>query len=89
VLPPQDVYRFVVVFIFEKLLQPFNRPRMQATGPALRLANLGPGLFQRLVLEVVALKEFSFFFRELLDGGAHSAPHLLELNTLVCGEHII
>ena len=44
--PPQVVYRFVIVFIFEKLLEPFNRPGVQATGPALRLADLGAGLFE-------------------------------------------
>ena len=88
-LPPQDVYRFVVVFIFEKLLQSFNRPCMQATGPALRLANLGASLFEGLVLKVVALEQFSLFFRELLDGRAHAAPHLLQLNALVGREHII
>lgn len=81
--PPQVVYRFVIVFIFQKLLQSFNRSGMQATRPALRLADLGASLFQRLVLEVVALQQFSLFFRQLLDGPTHPTPHLLELNTLV------
>ncbi len=87
--PPQVVYRFVIVFIFQKLLEPFNRPRMQATGPALRLPDLGARLFQGLVLEVVALEQFSLFFRELLDGPAHPPSHLLELNALVRRQGII
>ena len=88
-LPPQDVYRFVVVFIFEKLLQSFNRPCMQATGPALRLANLGTSLFEGLVLEIVDLKQFSLFFRQLLDGPTNAAAHLLELNALVRRQRVI
>jgi len=87
--PPQVVYRFVIVFIFEKLLEPFNRPGVQATGPALRLADLGAGLFQGLVLEVVALKQFSLFFRQLLDGPTNAAAHLLELNALVRRQRVI
>ena len=62
---------------------------MQATRPALRLADLGPGLFEGLVLKIVALEQFPLFFRELLDGATHSAPHLLELHSLVSREHII
>ena len=88
-LPPRDVYSFVVVFIFQKLLEPFNCPRMQSACPALGLSDLGARLFEGLVLKVVALKQFSLFFRELLDGGTHPASHLLELNALVCGEHIV
>lgn len=87
--PPQVVYRFVIVFIFEKLLEPFNRPGMQATGPALRLADLSARLFQGLVLEVVALEQFSLFFRQLLDGPAHTPPHLLELNALVRRQGVV
>lgn len=87
--PPQVVYRFVIVFIFEKLLEPFNRPGVQATGPALRLADLGAGLFEGLVLEVVALKQFSLFFRQLLDGPTNAAAHLLELNALVRRQRVI
>ena len=88
-LPPQDVYRFFVVFIFQKLLEPFNCPRMQPTCPALGLSYLGARFFKGLVLKVVTLKQFSLFFRELLDGGTHPASHLLELNALVRGKHII
>lgn len=87
--PPQVVYRFVIVFIFQKLLEAFNRPRMQATGPALRLADLGAGLFQGLVLKVVALEQFSLFFRQLLDGSAHATAHLLELNSLVRRQRVV
>lgn len=87
--PPQVVYRFVIVFIFQKLLQAFNRPGMQATRPALRLADLGARLFQGLVLEVVALEQFSLFFRQLLDGPTHPPPHLLELNALVRRQGVV
>ena len=62
---------------------------MQAAGPALRLADLGPRLFQRLVLEVVALEQFSLFFRELLNGRPHPAAHLLELDFFVSGELLV
>ena len=59
---------------------------MQAAGPALRLPDLRPRLFQRLVLEVVPLQQFPLFFRELLDGRPHPAAHLLELDALVSRE---
>jgi len=53
------------------------------------LPDLGPGLFQRLVLEVVPLEQFSLFFRELLNGRTHPAAHLLELDFFICREGLI
>lgn len=88
-LPPRVVYRFVIVFIFQKLLEALNRPGVEAAGPALRLPDLGPRLFQGLVLKVVPLEQFPLFFRELLDGRAHPPPHLLQLNPLVGREGLI
>jgi hypothetical protein len=73
----------IIAFIFQKLLEPLDGPGMQPAGPRLRLPDLGPHLFQRLVLKVVPLEQFPLFFRELLDGRTHAAAHLLELNALV------
>jgi hypothetical protein len=67
VWPPRDVYRFIIGLFVKKLLEAFDRSRMQPTGPTLRLADLSACLFQRLVLKVVPLEQFSLFFREFLD----------------------
>lgn len=77
------LFRLIIVVFVEELLQGFHCARVQAAGPAFRLADVRPGLFQGLVLEVVALQQFPLFFRELLDGGPDAAPHLLELDPLV------
>lgn len=73
----------IIVFLFEELLESFDCTGVQSTGPALGLTDFGPSFFQGLVLEVVALEQFSLFFRELLDGGADPPSHLLELQALV------
>ena len=62
---------------------------MKAARPALGLADLGASLFERLVLEVVALEQFSLFFRELLNGCAHAPTHLLELDLLVSRQRVV
>ncbi len=84
-LPPQVVYRFVIAFIFQKLLEPLNRPGVEPAGPALRLADLRASLFEGLVVKVVTLQKFSLFFGELLNRPANPPPHLLELDALVGG----
>jgi hypothetical protein len=54
VVPPLSFE--IIFFFFEELLQALHRAGVEAAGPALRLANLLPGLFERTVLEVVALE---------------------------------
>ena len=83
------LFRLVIAVLVEELLEGLDGPGVQAAGPALRLADLGPGFLEGLVLEVVALQQFPLFFRELLDGGAHAAAHLLELDLLVSGQLLV
>lgn len=79
----------MVAVFFQKLLEGLDGAGVEPRCPALRLADLGAGLFEGLLLEVVPFEQFPLFFRQLGDGGADPELHLLELEALVGGQVVV
>lgn len=62
---------------------------MKPARPALALPYLRARLFERLLLEVVALQQPPFFLRQLANRCPHPKAHLLQLEPLVCRQLLI
>ena len=71
--------------LLESLGEPAYRPRVQATSPALRQAQLCGDVIEAFSFEVVPLNQGALLFRELLDALLDELEELRSLELLVGG----